>query len=102
MLDWMVKRIWTRNNHRKGGVVLEAANFVLRENRRYRATVILTGFETWASNGMIADKFRELGFKEPKVLGSGGVRKGEALWPGPEKIVPFPLDSHLSEVSEIA
>jgi hypothetical protein len=69
---------------------------------RYRATVTLTSAEAWfATNSMIEQKFAELGFKQAKVVGSGRTRKGEALWPGPERSVPLPLDPHLSEVTEV-
>ena len=71
-------------------------------NKLYKATVTLTGLETWASNDMVAAKFSELGFKKPRVTGSGGVRQGEALWPGQEKSVPLPIDPHLSNVAEVA
>jgi hypothetical protein len=80
---------------------LESAQFILHQNKRYRATITLTGIETWAGNSMIEDKFRALGFKDPKVTGSGGLRQGEALWAGQDQSVSLPLDPHLSDVTEI-
>ena len=102
MRRWLFNRAWAKRNagHVRGQ--LEGAAFVLRTNKRYRATVTLIGFEAWASNDMIEDKFRELGFKEPKVTGGGGVRQGEAIWLGQERSVPLPIDPHLSNVAELA
>jgi hypothetical protein len=104
MFDWLAKRAWEKGTAaaRLAAGQLEAAPevFILKAGTRYRATVTLTGFETWASNGMIEDKFRELGFKDPRVQGSGGKRKGEAVWPGPQQSVPMPIDPHLSDVAE--
>lgn len=102
MFRWLFDRAWARRSAKSAPGLLESAPFLLRQNKRYGATVTLTGFESWAGNGTIEDKFRELGFKDAKVTGSGGVRKGEALWPGPERSVPLPVDPHLSDVSELA
>jgi hypothetical protein len=101
MLKWLFDRAWASRNADYVRGPLESV-FILRTNKRYRATVTLVGIESWASNGMIEDKFRELGFKDPKVNGSGGTRKGEATWPGKEQSVPLPIDPHLSDVAEVA
>ena len=103
MLQWLASRAWDKRSAERVESPLEAAPFVLRPNKLYRATVRLSGFfETMASNDMIADKFRSLGFKDPKVTGSGGVRQGEAIWPGAEKSITLPIDPHLSDVAEVA
>ena len=102
MLKWMFDRSWARARATMTHNNREAAAFVLRPNKLYKATVTLTGLETWASNDMVAAKFSELGFKKPRVTGSGGVRQGEALWPGQEKSVPLPIDPHLSNIAEVA
>ncbi len=102
MRKWLFDRSWASFNAKHARGLLESATFTLRTNKRYRATVKLTGFETWAGNDIIEGKFRELGFKDPKVTGGGGVRQGEALWPGAERSVPLPIDPHLSNVSEVA
>jgi hypothetical protein len=102
MLELLFNRAWARRVSQNPPGSLEAASFVLRTNKRYRATVTLVGFEAWGTNMMIEDKFRELGFKEAKVNGTGSVRQGEALWPGQERNVPLPIDPHLSNVTELA
>ena len=102
MRKWLFDRSWAKFNAKHARGLLESATFTLRTNKRYRATVKLTGFEAWAGNDIIEGKFRELGFKDPKVTGGGGVRQGEALWPGAERSVPLPIDPHLSNVSEVA
>lgn len=103
MFQWLAKRAWDKRSGMRvpGGLESAAGAFLLRKDARYRATVTLTGFETWASNGTVEEKFRELGFKDPKVTGGGSVRKGEAIWPAEDKSVPLPLDPHLSEVVEV-
>lgn len=101
MFRWLFNRSWARRGAKSTAGLLESAPFLVRPNKRYRATVTLSFWEaTVASNGMIEDQFRELGFKDPTVTGSGTERKGEALWPKPEQ--SFPIDPHLSNVEEIA
>lgn len=102
MLQWLAKRAWKKRSAQMKSGVLEGVQFVLKPNKRYKATVTLFGIEKWASNGTIEGKFIELGFKDPKVTGSGGVRQGEAIWPGAEKSIPIPIDPHLSDVTEVA
>jgi hypothetical protein len=103
MLQWLARWSWDRRTRQVSGGQLEATStFVLRTSKRYRATVTLTGFEQWASNGTIAAKFVELGFKDAKVTGGGGTRQGEATWAGKEKTIPLPIDPHLSNIAEVA
>ena len=102
MFRWYFNRSWARRRADRSPSRQESAQFVLRQNKRYKATVTLTGFETWAGNATVEGQFRELGFKDPKVTGSGSTRKGEALWPDKDKSVPLPLDPHLSDVLELA
>jgi hypothetical protein len=103
MFQSLVNRSWAKRSSKSKNGQLESTGkpFPLRTNMRYRATVTLSGIESWASNDQIADKFRDLGFKDPKVSGNWGVRKGEAVWPGEQRLVELPIDPHLSDVEEI-
>jgi putative chitinase len=83
---------WTRS--------LAPVEFNLVQGKRYRGKITLTGFETWASNSMVADKFRELGFTKVDVTGSGGTRMGEGTWDKPDQSVAMP--SQISDVVEVA
>jgi putative chitinase len=83
---------WTR-----GMAPLE---FNLVKGKRYKGKITLTGFETWASNSMVADKFRELGFTDVSISGSGSTRMGEGKWGKPDQSIPMP--SQLSDVVEAA
>jgi hypothetical protein len=47
------------------------ARYTLRKGKRYRATISLGLFQGVASNETVADKFREAGFTEVDVAGSG-------------------------------
>lgn len=73
--------------------------FTVRHNRRYHATVKLGAFERWATNEVITDKLRGLGFTEIEVKGSGSIREAQALWPGPD--TTSLIDDHLTNVFEL-
>jgi hypothetical protein len=76
-----------------------AATFTVHKGRRYRATVVLSGFEQLASNQQVAGKFTDLGFTDVTVTGSGKTRHGEGTWSGPDTTVE--LDPHLTDVAEL-
>jgi hypothetical protein len=73
--------------------------FTVRQGRRYHATVKLRGLEQWATNEMIADRLRRLGFTEIEVKGTGPIREAQARWPGPD--TTSPIDEHLANVFEL-
>jgi hypothetical protein len=73
--------------------------FTVRHGRRYAATVVLSGIEQFASNGVIADKFTALGFRDVTASGSGGTREVQGAWMGQDTTVT--LDPHLQNVHEI-
>jgi hypothetical protein len=73
--------------------------FTVRRNRLYHATVKLSAFERWATNGMIATKLRQFGFTEIEVRGSGTIREAQARWPGPD--TTSAIDEHLANVLEL-
>ena len=78
----------------------KGTKFTVRHGKRYRATVTLSGVEQlFASNELIADKLTQVGFADVTVTGSGGTRKAEARWTGPD--TTRELDPHLSDVTEI-
>ena len=101
MLQWLIMPSWAKLRAKRQAGQLEAAKFVLHKNKRYRATVLLSGLEVFASNDRVATEFTELGFKNANVTGSGGTRKGEALWPTEDRSVAMPLDPHLRDVTEL-
>ena len=79
---------------------LEAARFTLVQGKSYRATITLTGFETWAGNDLIAANLKEAGFQNIKISGEGSKRCGEGRWA--RATTSAPVDAHLSEIVEIA
>jgi hypothetical protein len=74
--------------------------FNLVKGKRYKGKITLTGFETWASNSMVAEKFSELGFTDVDISGSGSTRFGVGRWDKPDQTVPMP--SQVSDVVEVA
>ena len=66
------------------------AAYTVQKGKRYRATIKLGGLKRLASNDMVADKFREAGFIEVDVSGSGHERQGQGLWPHPDAAAEVP------------
>ena len=75
------------------------ANFTVQKGKRYQARIRLGLFTSVASNEEVADKFREAGFTEVSVSGSGRERQGEGLWPHPDASAEVP--DEITSVEEI-
>ena len=75
-------------------------SFTVRQGKRYRAQLALNFVERFASNETIAKKFREVGFSEVRVSGSGRTRDVEGVWPGENANANMP--PQIRTVSEIA
>jgi len=74
-------------------------SFTVRHGKRYHATLSLNWAERLASNELIAQKFRELGFSEVRVSGKGSTRTAEALWPAHEASAEIP--SQIKSIREV-
>jgi hypothetical protein len=72
----------------------------VRQGHRYSATVTLSGFEQFADNATIQNRFEGYGFANVGVTGSGSTRLAQGMWTKPDMTVQ--LDSHLSNITEIA
>lgn len=70
--------------------------FTVQKGKRYQAKINLGLLQSVASNDMLADKFREIGFADVVVTGSGRTRVAEGLWPNDDASAEIP-----SEVSGI-
>ena len=70
--------------------------FTVQKGKRYRAKIELGLFQSVASNDMVADRFREVGFTDVEVTGSGPTRRATGLWPHDDASAEIP-----SEVSDI-
>jgi hypothetical protein len=66
------------------------AIYTVRKGQRYRATIGLGWLQSVASNEAVAAKFREVGFAEVTVWGSGRRRMGTALWPKEDASAEIP------------
>jgi hypothetical protein len=60
--------------------VRHAKTFTVRQGRRYRAELELNGFESMASNQLLARKLEGYGFSDPVVSGKGRTRIATATW----------------------
>ncbi len=72
----------------------------LVRGNRYRGTIELAWYQTIASNDAVADKFRELGFEDVKVTGSGSLREGEGTWVKADQTIDRPAQIKDFEVIE--
>jgi hypothetical protein len=73
----------------------------LVSGKRYRGTVELAWYQTIASNEDVAGKFRELGFTDVKVTGSGSIRSGEGTWSKPDQAIDKPAQIKKVEPVEV-
>jgi len=56
--------------------------------------------ERLASNDLVAQKFRELGFSDVRVSGKGSTRRAEALWPARDASAEIP--TQIKSITEIS
>ena len=73
--------------------------FTVRQGKRYRATILLNWVERLASNESVAQKFRDLGFSDVQVLGRGGARSAQALWPAQDASAEIP--AQIKSIEEV-
>jgi len=73
--------------------------FTVHQGKRYRATIRLGVFQSWVGNETVAGKFRDVGFTEVEVKGSGRNRWGKDLWPLPDASAEVPPE--ITSVDEI-
>ena len=73
--------------------------FTVRQGKRYRATVSLNLVERLASNEMIAQKFRDMGFSKVVVSGRGSTRSADALWPAQDASAEIP--AQIKSIEEV-
>jgi subtilisin family serine protease len=76
-----------------------AATFTVHHGRRYRATIVLSGFEVFAGNDMIAGLLTDRGFIDVTVAGSGSRRQAEGTWNGADTTAE--IDPHLTDIVEL-
>lgn len=66
------------------------SQFTVEPDKAYWAKLRLTGFQTLATNGMISDRFKKLGFTNIDIKGSGEVRIASGKWTGASATVDLP------------
>ena len=65
-------------------------DYILEKGAAYIADVKLTWLQNVATNEDVADKFRELGFTEVVVTGSGRNRQVSGMWNGQTQKIQVP------------
>jgi hypothetical protein len=75
------------------------ATYTVQNGKRYRAKIRLGLLQSVASNEQVADKFREAGFTEVSVSGSGHERQGKGLWPHADATAEVP--DEIASVEEL-
>jgi hypothetical protein len=66
--------------------------FTVQKGKRYQARINLGLLQSVASNDMVADKFREVGFTNVVVTGSGRTRDATGLWPHDDASAEIPVE----------
>jgi len=73
--------------------------YTVEKGRRYRARITLGFVQRFATNDMVADKFRDVGFTDVAVTGSGGTRHAEGLWPHRDATAEIPDEvGHIEQI----
>jgi len=75
------------------------SEFTVLQGHRYSCDIDLSGFETWASDNQIIERFQSYGFTDVIVTGSGSVRQGIGTWSNPD--ITGEIDSHIANIKEI-
>jgi subtilisin family serine protease len=81
------------------GVVSDAPTFTVRNGHRYRATVVLRGFEALVGNDTVVAKFSEIGFTDVNATGSGSKRQVEGTWSRDDTTAQ--IDPRLKDIVEL-
>ena len=68
----------------------QSSNVQLNQGNQYQATLILSGFEVFASNRQVADRLKEIGFTGVIVTGHGSRRYAVGTWTQPSQVVQVP------------
>ena len=73
--------------------------FTVHQGKRYQATISLNWVERLASNELVAQKSRDLGFSDVQVLGRGSTRSVQALWPAQDASSEIP--AQIKSIEEV-
>ncbi len=68
------------------------AMYTVQKGKWYMARVELTGFNRFASNSMVADRLRYVGFTQVYVEGSGRLRLALAYWSSDDTTAERPIE----------
>lgn len=75
------------------------ARFTVENGKRYQATINLGFVQRLASNDMVADKFREVGFTNVSVTGAGRTRLAMGSWSDKDTTADIPDEvAHIEKI----
>jgi hypothetical protein len=76
--------------------------FTVQNGKRYQATINLGFFQAAASNDMVADEFRKVGFSDVTVTGSGRTRHAVGSWTQGDRSADIPDEvGNIQEIGQI-
>ena len=76
--------------------------FTVQKGKRYQATINLGFFQAVASNDMVADEFRKVGFSDVTVTGSGRTRHAVGSWTQGDRSADIPDEvGNIHEIGQI-
>jgi hypothetical protein len=68
------------------------AEYTVRKGKWYIARIALSGFNRFATNGMVAARLEDAGFIDVRVEGSGGIRLAIGYWPSDDATAEQPVE----------
>jgi hypothetical protein len=68
------------------------AEYTVRKGKWYIARIALSGFNRFATNGMVAARLEDAGFINVRVEGSGGIRLATGYWPSDDATAEQPVE----------
>jgi hypothetical protein len=68
------------------------ATYTVHKGKWYLARISLSGFNRFATNGMVAAKLENAGFTHVEVQGSGRMRLAIGYWPSDDATADKPIE----------
>lgn len=83
---------------RQQGTQVQTTIDRLEKYKKYEATILLSGLETFAHNILIREKLMQAGFSNVIVAGSGSVRTATGVWSRETQPIAGKIPSQVSDI----